>query len=266
MKKLTLCYFILLLMSQLSSGQSVIKKQKLTSAEKKAVNDIALRFNKIISETGDISSIMDELFVDDFIVRFIKEKKQEISRNNFRVLSDKHSFAFYLFFKTDLLDKAGLQDWKRFYISIFNFKHYESISILNQASWFNKIELEDLENKMWFPPKLLKFYENHPNLKGFFHRNLDSKTINTVKELQNVNIALEEGFKLLNGKPPTEPLEIYKQQEKQEPYFGEKVIFTDVEFFGFPKGTKFISIWVSNGYNLHIIKVNGAYKILLNLI
>lgn len=278
MKKLTLCYLIILLMSQITSGQLVKKSQKLTATETKVVQEIALKFNKQVAETGDISSIIDEFFADDFIERFIKEKKREITKNKRYFSDDKYPFVTFLYFRPDLLDEANSEDWKRLYISTFNFKYFDTISVVNELAkdiikdkkleWENLVQLANKKN--WYPPKVFELFENHPNLKGRFLSSFNSEPIKTVEELQNTNVILEQGFQLLkeekNGKFPIEISEEYKKLEKQKPYFGAKIVFNDVEFFGFPKGTKFISVWVSNGYNLYIVKVKGEYKVLLNLI
>lgn len=267
-------------MSLNTSGQFVKTNKKLTAEEIKAVQKIATTFNKTVNETGDISTIIDELFIPDFFERLVKARKKEISQNIKKYRPEffdpnKVSFVTYLYFKSDLLDTAPIEEWKRLYVSTFNFNHFQTILYCNDFAKIEnrgeKYEIEDLMNiEHFYPANLLELFDNHPNLKGFIRLKVNSEPIKTVEELRSVNETLETGLKLLNegkkGKPAIELSEESKKLNaklKVRPYFGETVETNFDDFFGFIAGTRFIIVWLSPGRKLYIVKVKGEHKIIL---
>lgn len=281
-------YFIFFLFVNTSIAQMTETQIKLTTIEKKAVEEICTYFSNRINETGDLGTVYDELFDADFIVRFIKEEKSDIARKTKKYRPEffspnRVSFRLYIFFNAELLDKASLEDWKRFFIATYNLQHFETVSSMNELAAdviHNKkpnIEkfLLDIPNgfERWYPPKVIQLLDQNPKLSGFLRKNFNGEPIKTIEELRNVNETLESGLNLIkeskNGKTPIAYSEDYKKMKakiKPTPLFAAKIVMNKDEFFGFPKGTKFIRVWVLHGQQLFIVKLNGNYKILLRTI
>src|SRR5438477_5240231 len=116
MKKLSLViaiFFVVCQTAYLPAVYSQTKKDEITAEEKKAANELADRFMQRLDETGDIEPLIKEMFVSDFIQRYVKEEKNKQARENAK--SVRMVSVPSLEVDPALLDRASDEEWQQFY-------------------------------------------------------------------------------------------------------------------------------------------------------
>src|SRR5258706_10385675 len=174
MKKIVLIFVAVLVVYHAASLPAVYgqaKKDEITAEEKKAANDLAERFIQRLDETGDIEPLTKEMFVSDFMQRYVAENKHEVAAGHEgkRIL-----FATTgLEYDATLLDQAGEDAWLKLYISSFNVLHYAWVVTFNEgAKYYVKGKtpgddvLEKTLNDM-YPRPVLDLFNGNPLLKNF---------------------------------------------------------------------------------------------------
>jgi hypothetical protein len=247
-------------------------KDEITSQEKKAANEIADRFIARLDDTGNIEPLTKELFVSDFMLRFVKEKKRELLAK--QELKDRMFFTSGIEYDASLLDMATDDDWKRLYCGTFNHLYYGYAVTQNALakSLLSGKELDDTLDKVLeniYPPGVLKLFDANPILRNFIKKKDNSRPIRTVEELRSVNDALEQGVKLLRTDKRARQmkmtpdskrvLEVMKNKMHDE--LGPTLEIADSDEYGFSKGTRILLIRASAAFQLMIVRVGGEYKI-----
>src|SRR5258708_3682194 len=138
MKKILLAVAVIFVayhMASLSAVYGQNKKDEITAEEKSAANELADRFIRRLDETGNIEPLIKEMFVNDFMQRYVSEGKHQMA-----VEPDTKRILFSSGFEYDpvLLDKATDDDWRKFYITSFNFLQYEIVISLNEMSKYGR--------------------------------------------------------------------------------------------------------------------------------
>jgi hypothetical protein len=261
----------------------------LTQAEIILAKETAELFMKRLDETGDFSSVIDEMYVEDFIERYIQQQMREGKESD--------SFTDIYFapgkYKRDLLKLATVEDWRRLYIAANNFMYHIRITGLNKHAddFLNGRELDDETADECIPSKVIELFNNHPILKGCFGfedgksgesnpaegaqiggalEESGPKSVETPEEMQNVTETLQEGLRLLKDQGDYSPrltdtaesalaVNILKLEEKglMEPM----IKVADKKFLGLPPGTRVLAVPTSFRFWLEIAEVNGKHKI-----
>jgi len=267
-----------------------------TQAEIILAQEVADLFMKRLDETGDFSSVIDEMYAEDFIERYIQQQIREGKE------SDSSSNIFFspgLVYKRNLLKQATVEDWRRLYIAANNFTyHIIIITSLNKHAddYLNGRELDDERFEKCIPSKVIELFNNHPVLKGFF--GLDDvdkddksgvgepdgesqsgavpeesgpKSIETPEEMQGVTETFQEGLRLLledqgdHSPRLTETaksaLEALRLKLKEEGLMEFTIEVADKKFLGLPPGTRILNAPTPFMYWLEIAEVNGKHKI-----
>src|SRR5262245_37001028 len=138
----------------------------LTQAEIILAKETADLFMKRLDETGDFSSVIDEMYVEDFIERYIQQQISEGKESD-------SSIDIYFApgrYKRDLLKQATVEDWRRLYIAANNFMYHIIITSLNDHAddLLNGRELDDETADKCIPTEVIELFNNHPVLKGSF--------------------------------------------------------------------------------------------------
>jgi hypothetical protein len=91
--------------------------QQVTEIEAREAQELALQFTTRFVETTDLTPLVKELFVTDFIERYKKFKSADPDLNT----APRLYFVPGLEYNSRLLTEANAEDWQRFYIAANNF-------------------------------------------------------------------------------------------------------------------------------------------------
>src|SRR5262245_17208640 len=251
-------------------------------------------FMKRLDETGDFSTVIDEMYTEDFIERYIQQQIRESKE------SDSSSNIYFppgLVYERNLLKQTTVEDWRRLYIAANNFTYHIIITSLNKHAddLLNGRELDDGRFEKCIPSKVIELFNNHPNLKGIFWPDDDKddksgvgepdgesqsgavpeesgpKTIETPEEMQGVTETFQEGLRLLledqgdHSPRLTEigksALEVLRLKLKDEGLMEPTIEVLDKKFLGLPPGTRILNAPTPFMFWLEIAEVNGKHKI-----
>ena len=262
-----------------------------TVAEIKQAQEATNRVLKLMEETGDFSRVIDEMYAEDFIERYLREQT--------RLVEEEHSSIFEIMFalniecRRDLLKKATIEDWRRLYIATNNFMYHAFVVYLNKHAddLLNDREyIHDMFQSL-FPPKALALFKNHSVLKGVFYNFPDAnpgagkpaeerqsdvagkesepKLMETPEEMRSVAEAFREGMRLLfeeqgNHAPrltdeAKKVIEMIRQ--RQDEMVRTRLEISDKEYFGFPPGARLLDAPTPVMFWLTLAEINGKKKI-----
>jgi hypothetical protein len=294
MTRRTLCIATILgaILSFLLFPAPVSRAQdRLTQAEVVLAKETADLFLKRLDETGDFSSVIDEMYAKDFIERYVQQQIREGKESTSP--SDIY-FAPGLEFKRDLLNLATKKDLRTFYTAFHNFLYQFFATGLNKHA-------DDLlkgreGNDEWMdekiiPPSTLALLNKQPALKGFFgldygkpaegdtsersqsnatERTIWPKPIETLEEMQSVTETFQESLRLMleehgnhlprlteSGKSALEVVRL-KHTGDMEP----RIEIRDKEFLGVPPGTRILCVPTPFMFWMFIAEVNGKQTII----
>lgn len=254
-------------------------------------------FTKRLDETGDFSRVIDEMYAEDFIERYLQQQIRESEGLNLNSCSD-IEFLPGLVYKRKLLKRATVEDWKRLYIAASNFTYHINITDLNKHAddILNGRELDDEMSEKCIPSKVIELFNNHPILNGLLGIDVDDeddksgvgdadgesqsdaareesepKSIETPEEMQGVTETFQEGLRLLleehgNHSPGlTDPaksaLEVIRLKLKEKGLMEPTIEVVDKKFLGLPPGTRILKVPTPFMFWLLIAEVNGKQKI-----
>lgn len=248
-----------------------VKKEEITAAEKKEASGVAERFMQQMDEKGDVEPLIKEMFVDDFTERYVKEELQDLPKN--RTSSQNLDFNALFRYDSRLLEIANDDDWRRFYISSFNFLNSMFAYLGNKQAELKEAgkDLDDLDDeklfKEMFPASVSKILQSNPKLT--IHRN-EFAYMETIGEFRSVATTLADANKELrftarssdfiineNGRKALESINVHETDNGTE----VRLDVCKVECFGFPKGTRLLNAYIRPIYSFVIIKIKNEYKI-----
>ena len=253
----------------IANAQTTI--DKLTVEEKQSITEIGNRFIQRLNESGDVEPLLKEMFVSDFMNRYVKEELDQIKtgdQSGQRIL-----FTSGIEYNSDLLKKATEEDWRALYVNTFNFMQYGFAVMFNaQAKSIatgkrsSDGEFEKLLSEM-YPASVMKMLNGNLILRNFVAKENDSRPIKNVEELREVNKMLAGANHLLigtsKGKLTSESLKVLKLlTAKAGDAISPNLEVCDRECFGFPRGTRNIHAFVTPMHSLLIVKEGADYKIL----
>src|SRR5262245_12334047 len=194
-----------------------------TQAELILAQTTAELFLKRLDETGDFSTVMNEMYAEDFIERYLQQQIRESEGLNLNSCSD-IEFLPGLVYKRKLLKQATAEDWRRLYIAASNFTYHINITDLNRHAddILNGRELDDEISEKCIPSKVIELFNSHPILNGRLGIDVDDeddksgvgdadgesqsgaareesepKSIETPEEMQSVTETFQECLRLL---------------------------------------------------------------------
>ena len=262
-----------------------------TEAEIKQAQEATNRVLKLMEETGDFSRVIDEMYAEDFIERYLREQT--------RLVEEEHSPFFTIMFtlgiecRRDLLKQATIEDWRRLYIATNNFMYHAFVVYLNKHAndLLNDREyIHDMFESL-FPPKALALFKSHSVLKGVFYNFPDAnpgtgkpaeerqsdvagkesepKPMETPEEMRSVAETFREGMRLLfeeqgNHAPrltdeAKKAIEMIRQ--RQDEMVRTRLEISDKEYFGFPPGARLLDAPTPVMFWLTLAEINGKKKI-----
>lgn len=241
-------------------------QEEITREEAKRAQEVADLFVKRLIETGDLAPVIDELFVADFIQRYIKHQKNISQESN---APSEIFFAPGLWYKPDLLNQATEDDWRRFYIATYNFLYHGFIVGMNRMAndLLKGNTPDDEEFERIIPPKISDFFNAHSILKNFIRRKDKQIPIGALEEMRSATVTLEQGLRLLREevgsgqiKPSDESKKVFEMLNHPD-LIKPFVEVSEKEFYGYPPGTRALLIQPPLMFGLTLADVNGKYKI-----
>lgn len=157
-----------------------------TEAEVKQAREVADLFMKKLEETGDFSSVIDELYAGDFIERYLRQRALEAEE------SDSPSdimFAPGLSYKPELLKQATVDDWRRLYIATNNLFYHVVVIGMNRVAndYLNGREPADEIFDDLIPSTVITLFNNHPILKDVIDKDEEPQSVEPAQEAQPDN-------------------------------------------------------------------------------
>jgi len=270
-------------------------QDNLTQAELTLAQTTAELFLKRLDETGDFSTVINEMYAEDFIERYLQQQIRECEGLNLNSCSDTQ-FTSGLVYKRKLLKQATVEDWRRLYIAANNFTYHIIVTGMNKHAddFLNGRESDDETAGNCIPSKVIELFNKHPILKGAFgfddakpeegnpaegtqsgsaEEKSESKSIETPEEMRDVTETLQEGLRLLleelGDRSPrlTESakcaLEVFrlKLNENEGVMMEPRINVADKEYLGLPPGTRILIAPTPIMCWLAIAQVGGKYKI-----
>jgi hypothetical protein len=241
-------------------------RYEVTREESKRAQQVADLFVKRMIEAGDLAPVIDELFVADFIQRYIKQRKNISQESN---APSEIFFAPGLWYKPELLNQATEDDWRRFYIATFNFLSQVFIVGTNRTAndLLNGRQPDVRELESIIPPKTSGFFDAHPILKNFIKMKNKQAPIGALEEMRSATATLEQGLRLLREelgsgqlKPSNEAKKVFEMLIHPD-IFEPVLEVSEKEFYGYPPGTRALLIQPPLMFGLTLVDVNGKYKI-----
>lgn len=260
-----------------------------TQIEIRQARQTAYLFLRRLEETGDFARVIDELFVEDFIERYVQEQRREVEESG---SSGNFAFAAGIECKRDLLDQATADDWRRLYIATYNFFYHTFVLGLNAEAdnLLSGREPDDDVFENLIPQNVFALFNNHPMLKNFLDtgskpkadepaEESEAKTPDTPKErepnviktpadIRGVTATLEEGLRLLLEEQGNRSLKLTDQAKRslaemeQTVQAKPAVEISEKEYSGYPPGTRIMVVPTSIFLELRLVEVNGRQKII----
>ena len=245
-----------------------------TEAEIKQAQEATNRVLKLLEETGDFSRVIDEMYAEDFIERYLREQT--------RLVEEEHSPFFNIMFalniecRQDLLKQATVEDWRRLYIASNNLLYHIFVISLNEHA---KEQLNDREYivdlyENLFPPKVIKLFNNHPILKGVFPTGADvdrgeTRGIETPEDMRSVTETFRKGLRLLSEEQGNHPPRLTGEAKKaieiirqiQNEVVKTRVEISDKEYLGLPPGARQLDAPTPGMFWLTLAEIHGTQKI-----
>jgi hypothetical protein len=234
--------------------------QQITEAESQEAREVVQRFTTSFLKTKDLTPIVSELYVSDFMDRYKKARSANPDLND----APHIYFAPGLEYNSRLLKEANTEDWKRFYVAANNFILFGFISI------FRKIpkDIDKLKPTDMYPASVRKLLSNNPNLANMIEKeDRANPPINSVEEMRNATAVLEQANAMMRQQLQGKPAPRFDKESsiglmKRADFFSPLLVITDDEFFGFAKGTRLIEITTPLLFRLMLVRIDGRLKIL----
>jgi hypothetical protein len=240
-------------------------QQEVTEAENREAREVVIQFTKRFAETRDLTNAVNELYFSDFIERYKKSQAEDAGSPRGSKSGDRY-FAPGLDYNTRLLKEAGPEDWRRFYIAANNFLLVGLVAFMKQAR--DDAEAANVKPADVYPPSVIEMLDKNPNLSNFIVRKSQPRPVGTLGEMRSATNTLERAVAIMRQAQPGKPfsaddkdwVEAMKLM-REDKFFKPDVEVTDEEYFGFPKGTRILTVKTPLGLRLMLARDNNRLKI-----
>jgi hypothetical protein len=267
MSKLIFCILSVTLCFQyIFAGKTVYLIHDPIPQESKSAKDVANLFTLRLEETADFAQLSEELYVSDFIERYINHQKNLMKMHG---ASGSIFFAPGLEYAPQLLEEASTDEWKRFYVATSNLLYFGIVTVMNRSAK-DLLRGKTPDDKMLkdiYPPKVTTLFAQHPLLSNLIERKETPKPIRTREEMHSIIATLEQAITLLRSEKAKKPYQLTDDARKliemlTQKGMPETAIETESgEFFGYLQGTTIWSIPTPLMFQLIIVNAGGKYKI-----
>lgn len=238
---------------------------EVTEAENREAREVVIKFTARFAETRDLTNAVNELYVSDFIERYKKSREKDADPSLSSKSSERY-FAPGLDYDTRLLAEAGAEDWRRFYIAANNFLLVGLVAFMKQAR--DDGEAPDVKPTDMYPPSVIEMLDKNPNLSNFIVRKSRPRPVGTLEEMRSATVTLERALGVMRQAQPGKPFSADDKDwaeamklMREDKFFKPEVAVTDEEYFGFPKGTRILTVKTPLGLRLMLARDNNRLKI-----
>ncbi|HXM35401.1 MAG TPA: hypothetical protein VN920_09460 [Pyrinomonadaceae bacterium] len=233
--------------------------QQITERESQEALELAQQFTTRFLETKDLTPIVKELYVTDFIERYKQARAVNPDFNKAPHLY----FVPGLEYNSRLLTEANAEDWQRFYVAANNFILFGFVSVIKKSPK----EIEDLKVTDLYPASVIKLLSRNPNLANMIEKKGGSRPIGSAEEMRNSTAVLEQANAAMREKLQGKPAAKIDNKGligkmNGDDFFKPHLQVMDEEFFGFPKGTRVVLITTPLLYQLMLVSTESKLKIL----
>jgi len=250
------------------SASATAQDAQLTPAEAQEAQKISESFTDRFLETGDLTPIVNDLYVNDFIERYKIQIRNALADEGGSQSSI--NFVPGLDYDPRLLAQASSEEWRRFYIASHNFLLFGLFSSLNKLSLeklsHNSENTGDIKSTDLYPPSVIELLDQNPNLANMIKKKGPSKAISTPEEMRNATATLEQAVAVMREQQAGKSLRTEKYQQwarlvKMTDVVKPHLEITDGDF-NFPKGTRVITIDTPFLVQLLLVKGDNGLRIL----
>lgn len=232
--------------------------QQLTDAELQQVQQLAVQFTASFARNRDIAPATKELFLKDFIERYLKGKANALAG----LQPSNLNFIPGLVYNSRLHTEASREDWLRFYTAANNFMFFGIEAVLKNPPKADNIRPADL-----YPASVVSLLDTNPSLSNMLERKERTTPVSSVADMQKATAILGEAVALMRQQPQWQTaLKIDEPKllkaMKEDTYFRPTIRTIDDQFFDLPQGSKLIVINTPILFRLLIVKSNNRFEIL----
>ena len=270
-KKISHFVLLLILALQISSGITIHaalpaqdQRIEITTAEAGEAREMAFMFSERFLKARDLTSVARDLYLQDFIERYLKFQTKRTSRESLTYFDISGVPA--LSFKTALLSYPKDEHWRRLYIAANNFIYYGFISAIGVKGLTN---VDQLKSSDLYPRNVAELLSRNPTLANFIEKKSTPVEVGTLNELRDVTTTLEKAnammLEYLNKELPLNTTRIDESiasDRKNPDSVRLAVDIMDEEFFDLPKGTRIIRTDSPAGFQLLLVKTGGQMRVL----
>lgn len=270
-KKISHFELLLILTLQISSGITIRaalpaqdQRIEITTAEAGEAREMAFMFSERFLKARDLTSVARDLYLQDFIERYLKFQTKRTSRESLTYFDISGVPA--LSFKTALLSYPKDEHWRRLYIAANNFIYYGFISAIGVKGLSN---VDQLKPSDLYPRNVAELLSRNPTLANFIEKKSTPVEVGTLNELRDVTTTLEKAnammLEYLNKELPLNTTRIDESiasDRKNPDSVRLAVDIMDEEFFDLPKGTRIIRTDSPAGFQLLLVKTGGQMRVL----
>jgi len=240
---------------------------RVTKEEEAEAREVAAAFFNRFFETHDFATVVDELYVSDYVSRYVKgqhDGKRRETDSTF-MLEGIPSLSF----SRRLAAHADDELWPRLFVAANNVMHYGFVSTLSRKTVEEMGDPEKFEESDMlaaYPPEALKVFDANPVLANFIEKKGDEVDVKTLEELRAVTEGMEEAERLTRARfaervPATGKLEHNLSMLRALPANEDVSLVAGAEEFGYPEGTRLFKVFAPFCYDLILVREGEKLKI-----
>ena len=260
-------FAVLVLLPQASAAAAAAQRRDApTEQEAREARELARVFTERLLKTRDLSSIVRELYVADFMRRQLEELEK--SRGGAAPDGFMLDGIPALSFKRALLAHPESEHWTRLYVAAHTFLHFGLLSAFSKGG---PPDVSEQGVRAMYPPEAVRLLGTNPTLANFLVKRGDYVDVSTLEELRAVTETLEEAVRLtrahLDKSLPLklDKLEAVLAELRRDPQALPVETFPVEEgSMGFPPGTRFTSVLTPIGLNLVATRHDGKLKVVMS--
>lgn len=260
-------FAVLVLLPQAGVAAAAAQRRDApTEQEAREARELALVFTERLLKERDLSSIVRELYVEDFMRRQLEELKK--SRGGAAPDDFMLDGIPALSFKRALLAHPENEHWARLYVAAHTFLHFGMLSAFSKGG---PPDVSEQGVHAMCPPEAVRLLAANPTLANFLVKRGDYVDVSTLEELRAVTETLEEAVRLTRAHLDKNlPLKLPKLEAalaelRRNPQALPVEPFpVEGSFMGFPAGTRFTGVITPIGLNLVVTRHDGRLKIVMS--
>jgi hypothetical protein len=246
-----LAFLIVSLVAIISASQTA-NCQELTKAEEQEARTLAARFIGQFAQSKDLTPVVEQLYVPDFIQRFnqSKLKRPEMSLDLY--------FIPGLEYDTTLLAHGTPDDWRRFYIAENNFIFLGIVYASRKISGKG----EDVAPTDLYPQQVIDLLNQNPNLSNVIVRKGRGKPISSIDELHKATETLEQSATIMRAKTSAKLDQKELVNALQDKLFKPQLEISDGKYLEVPEHSRIIFMKTPVLFLLMFVRENKQLKII----